>query len=66
MEEELNVNIELPPLALKLRTMRLKKDFSMAVVSNVCKVNIDDLYKWEMGKTEPSKEVLERLINFYT
>lgn len=64
--EELTVNIELPPLALKLRTMRLQKGLTMEVVSKVCDVSIDDLYKWEIGKAEPSKEILERLVGFYS
>lgn len=66
MEEELTINVELSQIALKLRTLRLQKGFSMKVVSKVCKVGIDDLYAWEMGKVDPPKEVMERLISFYS
>lgn len=66
MQEELTANMELPPIALKLHTLRLKKNLSMEIVSKICKVSIEDLLKWEMGKIEPSKEILERLVNFYS
>lgn len=64
--EEFTANIKLSPLALKLRTMRLNRGFSMDVVSIICKVSVDELCAWEIGKSEPSKEILERLISLYT
>lgn len=66
MQEETTNSIELLPIALKLRTMRLQKDISLSVVSKVCKISIDDLCTWEMGKAGPPKDLLERLVNFYS
>lgn len=66
MEEELTINVELPPVALKLRTLRLQKGCTMEVVSKVCNISTEDLCAWEMGKSEPTKEIIDRLVNFYS
>lgn len=64
--QELAINVALPPIALKLRTLRMQKNFTVQHVSDVCKIDVEDLLYYEMGKKEPSKEVFETLVSFYS
>ena len=66
MKEEITLNIKLPPMALKLRELRLTKGLSLYAVAKACNILFKDLYSYETGKAEPPEETLERLIDFYT
>lgn len=62
MNEELTLNIELSPLALKLRTLRLQKNLSTETVSQLTKITVEDLIAFETDKKVPIEE--ERQILF--
>lgn len=54
--EELTLNIQLSPLALKLRTLRLQKKLDFEAVSIVTKIPIEYLIAFETDKKIPTKE----------
>lgn len=62
---EFAFNVALPPLALKLRTLRLQKHFTVEQVAKVCKISVEDLLYYEMGRKAPPKETLDALISLY-
>lgn len=64
MNEELTLNVELSPLALKLRTLRLQKNLSTETVSQLTKIAVDDLIAFEADKKVPLEEEKQILFNF--
>lgn len=62
--EELTLNIELSPLALKLRTLRLQKNLSFETVSQLTGITIEDLIVFETDKKVPTEEEKQTLFNF--
>lgn len=54
--EELTINIELSPLALKLRTLRLQKNLSTETLSQLTKIAEKDLIAFETDKKVPTEE----------
>lgn len=66
LDNEFTANVALPDVAIKLRELRLTKGLSLVAVAKACKIKLNDLSAWEIGKAEPSKEILERLVGFYS
>ena len=64
MNEELTLNIELSPLALKLRTLRLQKNLTIETVSQLTKLAVDDLIAFETDKKVPTEEEKQTLFDF--
>ncbi len=63
--EELTLNIELSPLALKLRTLRIQKNLSIETLSNITGIKEEDLISFETDKkvpTEKEKQILFDLL----
>lgn len=56
MNEELTLNIELSPLALKLRTLRLQKNLSTETLSILSKITEEDILAFETDKKVPTEE----------
>lgn len=54
--EELAINIELSPLALKLRTLRLQKNLSTKTLSQITKIAVEDICAFETDKKVPTEE----------
>ncbi len=62
--EELTLNIELSPLELKLRTLRLQKNFSTETISILTKIAVEDLIAFETDKKVPAEEEKQILFDF--
>lgn len=54
--EELTLNIQLSPLALKLRTLRLQKNLSTETISQLTKIAEEDIIAFETDKKVPAEE----------
>lgn len=54
--EELTINIELSPLALKLRTLRLQKNLSTETLSKLTQIVEEDIIAFETDKKVPTEE----------
>ena len=54
--EELTLNIELSPLALKLRTLRIQKNLSIETLSNITGIKEEDLISFETDKKVPTEK----------
>lgn len=54
--EELTLNIELSPLALKLRTLRLQKNLTTETLSRLTEIAEEDLIAFETDKKVPTEE----------
>ena len=54
--EELTLNIELSPFALKLRTLRIQKNLSTETLSNITGIKEEDLISFETDKKVPMEE----------
>lgn len=61
--EELTLNIELSPLALKLRTLRLQKNLDFEAVSQLTGIAVEDLIAFETDKKIPSEEEKKTLLD---
>lgn len=61
--EESSLNIELSPLALKLRTLRLQKNLSIEAVSQLTKITVEDLIAFETDKKVPTEEEKQTLFD---
>lgn len=55
-------NIELPATALKLRQMRIQKGLTIEELANLSSINSHDLMSFELGKVQPSKLKLKRML----
>lgn len=67
MVKELNKfagNIELPAVALKLRSLRHKKGLSIENIAKACNIAFDDLFMYEIGKKQPNKIDFEKILDF--
>ena len=64
--EEITLNVQLSPLALKLRTMRLQKGFSVNQVALITKITEEDIIAFECDKKVPSSKEQETLFSFYS
>lgn len=62
--EELTLNIELSPLALKLRALRLQKNLDFETVSIATKILVEDLVAFETDKKVPTEEERQILFDF--
>lgn len=62
--EELTFNIELSPLALKLRTLRLQKNLDFETVSQITGIAVEDLIAFETDKKVPTEEEKKILFDF--
>ena len=62
--EELTLNIELSPLALKLRTLRLQKNLSIETVSRLTQIAAEDLIAFETDNKIPTEEEKNSLFDF--
>lgn len=62
--EELTLNIELSPLALKLRTLRLQKNLDIERVSQLTGITLEDLIAFEADKKVPTEEEKQILFDF--
>ena len=62
--ENFTNNVELPAIALKIRSLRIQKGLSIENLANECKINLQDLLLYELGKKEPSKKILKKVLNF--
>ncbi len=62
--EELTLNIQLSPLALKLRTLRLKKKLSTENLSVISGIAEEDIIAFETDKKIPTAEEKQILFDF--
>lgn len=62
--EELTLNIQLSPLALKLRTLRLKKNLSTETLSILTRIPEEDIIAFETDKKIPTEEEKQILFDF--
>lgn len=62
--EELTLNIELSPLALKLRTLRHQKDLDFETLSYLTRISVEDLIAFETDKKVPTTEEKQTLFDF--
>ena len=62
--EELTLNIELSPLALKLRTLRLQKNLDFEIVSRFTGISAEDLIAFETDKKVPTAKEKQILFDF--
>lgn len=60
--ENYTYNIKLPEMALKLRQMRTQKGLTIEELANLSGVNSLDLLNFELGKVQPSKLKLKKLL----
>ena len=63
--EKLTVNIQLSPIALKCRALRIQSGVDITTISQQCGISADDLLEFEMGKKEPTKRQMKVLEKFY-
>ena len=64
MNEDLTLNIELSPIALKLRTLRIQKNLTIETVSQLTKIKVEDLIAFETNKKVPTEEEKQILFDF--
>lgn len=64
--EELTLNIELSPLALKLRTLRHQKNLDVEIVSQLTGISSEALIAFETDKKVPTEEEKQILFDFLT
>lgn len=64
--EELTLNIELSPLALKLRTLRLQKNLDFETLSYLTRISVEDLIAFETDKKVPAEEEKQNIFDFLT
>ncbi len=62
--EELTLNIQLSPFALKLRTLRLQKNLSTETLSMLTKIAQEDIIAFETDKKVPTAEEKQILFDF--
>ena len=62
--EELTLNIELSPLALKLRTLRLQKNLDFEIVSQLTGIAVENLIAFETDKKVLTEEEKQTLFDF--
>ena len=61
-ENEILIKFQLSPIALKLRTLRQQKHFSVEILSKITDIPQEDILAYEMDKKKPSNEVLNKLL----
>ncbi len=64
MNEELTLNIQLSPLALKLRTLRFKKNLSAETLSMLTQIAQEDIIAFETDKKVPTEEEKQILFDY--
>ena len=64
-KENLTINIQLSPLALKLRCLRMKNEKTIQQVAEAICVTPAQLLKWETDKEVPNKNDLIKLAEYY-
>lgn len=64
MKEEITLNIQLSPLALKLRTLRIHKRLSTKDLARICNVDEADIIDYETDREVPSEIVKRELLDF--
>lgn len=64
--DDLTLNVQLPPEALKLREKRLHKRLSFGQVENDTGISHLDLMRYEMGQLIPPKDVYKKLLKYYS
>lgn len=64
-KEDLTINIQLSPLALKLRCLRKKNEKTIQQVAKAISVTPTQLLKWEIDKEVPDKNDLIKLAEYY-
>lgn len=64
--ETLTLNIELSPLALKLRTLRHQKDLDFETLSCLTRISVEDLIAFETDKKVPTEEEKQNILDFLT
>lgn len=62
--EELTLNMELSPLALKLRTLRIQKHLDFETLSCLTRISVEDLIAFETDKKVPTSEEKQTLFDF--
>lgn len=62
--KELALNIELSPIALKLRTLRLQKNLSTETISQLTKIAEEDIIAFETDKKVPAEGEKQLLFDF--
>lgn len=62
MKEEVTLNIKLSPFALRLRSMRLNKELSLADLSKLTGIPVNDIVSYESDKKTPNKKNFEKII----
>ncbi len=62
--EELTLNIQLSPLALKLRTLRLQKNLSTETLSMLTNVSEANIIAFETDKKVPTEDEKQILFDF--
>ena len=59
---EFTANIELSPLAQKLRALRMAKNLTVEQAARRCKVSAKKLFEFENDKGTPTDSVLQRIL----
>ena len=60
---EFTANVELSPLAQKLRALHMAKNLTVEQVARRCKVSVKKLFEWENDKATPTENELQRLLS---
>lgn len=62
---EITLNVQLSPLALKFRSLRIQSGIDLITISKACKIATEDILAFEMDKKKPTKRQIRALENFY-
>ncbi|MCM1437832.1 MAG: helix-turn-helix domain-containing protein [Roseburia sp.] len=62
MKDELTLNMQLSPLALKLRTLRLNKSLTIETLSALTKIAQTDIIAFETDRAKPNEQELKTLL----
>lgn len=62
---KLTINVQLSPIALKCRALRVQSGKDIKTISQKCGISVDDLLSFEMDKKKPTKRQIRVLENFY-
>lgn len=62
--ENFTSNVELPEIALKIRSLRVQKGLTIETLATECKISLQDLLLYELGKKEPSKKIMTKLLKY--
>lgn len=62
---EITVNVQLSPIALKFRALRIQSGIDIKTISQNCGISVNDLLSFENDSKKPTKRQTRILENFY-